>query len=175
MPTDDRFRNLARLEEDLRSLSPVEIDQFNEQQRRFFVALGQTEQAAYLEGGLNPPRVCPRCAQVKLLDEFKRRSQKQGGGPSWCKACINRQSAERRRKRRNAAVGRLGKSLRLSSPASRTEAVLAAFAQKIGGCEAAGKALADHWHDGIQSHDRRAKLTTLNLVFRILTTLSERN
>ena len=28
MLTDTRFRDLARLEEDLRSLSPVEIDQF---------------------------------------------------------------------------------------------------------------------------------------------------
>ena len=49
-------------------------------------------------GPAEPTKRCPRCGEVKSLDQFYRRSRSPSGRNSWCKDCHNKASTDWRKK-----------------------------------------------------------------------------
>ncbi len=89
-----------------------------------------------METILPPEKICTHCGRNQPLSRFKRRSNTQGFRLSWCRDCINESARLRTKVKRNAILGQVAKYVRLDSPASKVECVIAAACRKVGGVEA---------------------------------------
>jgi hypothetical protein len=109
-------------------------------------------------------KVCPRCAAVHPLADFKRRSRKEGQRESWCRDCVNAAARARRAAQRQAAVTGLGRRIRAGTTGETVRAVVAASVQRLGGVNAVARELAQAYQSARSSRDR---LSILRLILRL--------
>lgn len=111
-------------------------------------------------------RVCTHCGRNQPPDRFKRRSRAQGRRLSWCRDCINAAARERTAKRRAEILGYAAKYVRLESPASKVECVVAAACRRLGGIEAFAENLAA----AVRSSNPTRSLSAATFLLKLLAT-----
>jgi hypothetical protein len=123
---------------------------------------------AAADGDAEPEeRVCPRCGMTRLVDDFKRRSLRQGYTPSWCKLCVNAADRDRRRRKRKESLTGLGKHIRRGTSPAKVETVVASLLRRLGGAEVVGQELADLCRRSLNSGSRRDGWRALCLVLHM--------
>ena len=114
---------------------------------------------------LDDEKVCTHCGRNQPVTRFKRRSRAQGQRLSWCRGCINESARQCTARKRTAALGQAAKYIRLNSPASRVEAVIAATCRRLGGVEAVASRIAE----AVTSSNVNVALTAAIFVMKLLT------
>lgn len=118
-------------------------------------------------------RVCPKCGHNRQVVEFKRRSRRQGRGPSWCRWCVNKADRERRRRKRERIITGLGKHIRNGTPPAKVELVVATLLRRLGGAEVVGRELADLCRRSMENKSSRDGWRALMLALHMMEAAGE--